>query len=103
MTNRGGSVEQVVSRPTFPLLRVITSTLQNPYNAWLYLRQSIFFFCCWCLRRGETLTRYFGRLENRSNGAQTVRGLSGVGVAESHRQSMFRLPAGGDFFARGTA
>ena len=60
-----------------------TLNAPNPLSAWLYLRQSISFVCCWCVRGGDTLTRYFGQFENCSNGLQTVRGLSEVGVAVS--------------------
>ena len=48
----------------------------------------------WCRRESEP--DISGGAENRLNGQQSVRGLSGVGIAESHRQSLFRRPVGGD-------
>ncbi|GHU81982.1 hypothetical protein FACS189468_5570 [Spirochaetia bacterium] len=73
MKNRGGSVEQVVSRIPLPLIEAQTLNAPKPL------------ICCMAVFNAV----YFGRFENCSNGLQTVRGLSGVGVAAAIGRACF--------------
>ena len=105
MKNRGGSVEQVVSRPPFPLIEAHNLNAPKPLYCVAVLEAVYLFFLLLVFKEGRNINQIFRAVRKLSqriaNGTRFVRG----GFSGNHWQACFQVfrLASGDFFARGTA
>jgi hypothetical protein len=97
MNNRGGSVEQLVSRPPFPIIEAQTLNAPKPLICMAVL-EAVYLFCLLLVfTEGRIVNQIFWAvrklLQGVANGTRFVPG----GCSGNHWQRMFRLPASGDY------
>jgi len=100
MKIRGGAGAQVVSLPPFPLIGARNPNAPKPFTFMSALEAVYFFRVLLVFTEGRFVNRIFRSVRKSAqrvaNGTRFVRcgGFSG-----NHWQSMFQLPADGDFFS----
>jgi hypothetical protein len=98
MKNRGSPARQAVFSPPFSLVEAHDLTAPKPLSSMAVL-EAVYLFCLLPVCAGGRYVNWIFRAVRKlpqwvANGTRFVQG----GCSGSHWQSMFRLPAGGDFF-----